>query len=300
MIKPLEDNSIYTDTMKENNTYHEHMEGPKFPKSLCVNSFSVPENYFKESARHIMAQVYIEAQASGTEESFVVPQGYFDQLQNSILAQTRIDTLSSENTEFAVPDHYFGQLSETIKNKIAEENLKAVAKDPGFAAPEGYFEQAVIQLQRTLALDPVVGSTSGGFTVKEDYFDQLTANITERISTDSVVDHASVAKETPVRRIGVNRWIKYASAACVAVILSLGVYFGLNSDTIPTTTDLYAFDEVTFGNISDDELMDYLAMNGDSYDLFYFAEYMDGWELEDGISIDVEDEDLEDYINYML
>lgn len=296
----MEGESIYTDTMKENNTYHEHTEGPKLPKSFCVNPFAIPENYFEESARQILSQIRIDGQANGKGTSFVVPEGYFDQLQQNILAQTRIGTSSVEDKAFTVPDDYFGRLSSSIKNRIAEEDLKAVVKDTGFAVPEDYFEQAASQIQSTVSFDRITKSTEGGFIVEDDYFGKLTANITERISKEDTVALMPAVEEIPVRRIGVNRWIKYASAACILAILSLGVYFGSNNPDSTTATDLYASEELKLENISDQELIDYLAMNGDSDDLFYFAEYIDDLELENEIGIDLEDEDLEDYLKHML
>lgn len=285
------DKSIYTDTMKENNTYHERTEGPNLPESFCVNPFSVPENYFEKTEDQIISQIEIENRADSKGKSFIVPNGYFDQLQATILAQTSIDISSGDEAMFTVPEGYFGELSSSIKNRIVAEDLQAKIGDAGFTVPEGYFEQSSAQIQRVVALDGLQAE-DGGFTVDQGYFDTLSAKIARRISEED-----PPVKETPIRRIGVNRWIKYASAACIVAVLSLGTYFGLNSNP---TQELYAVEEVALGEISDEELMDYLSMNGDSDDLFYFVEYMDAMELTDEISIDLEDDDLEEYLNYIL
>lgn len=287
--------------MKENNTYHEHAEDPKLPKSSYVNPFVVPDNYFEESARQITSRIQIEKQVNNTEQPFSVPKGYFEQLQKNILAQIKITTLSTDTVDFKIPEGYFEQLSSGIKNKIAEEALKAKVTKTGFSVPEDYFEQAASQIKDTVSLDKIKQSTEGGFTLEENYFDKLTAKINERVAQEitSTTISTSSPEETPIRRIGVNRWIKYASAACIMAILSLGIYFGLDSDAVK---DHYMASEVKLDDIPDEELMDYLAMNSNSDDLLHFVEYIYQHDLDQDneFSADLEDQDLEDYINYML
>ena len=84
------------------------------------NPFSVPKNYFTDSAKVINSGICVENFRFSEEEEFLVPENYFSILTANINAAIALNTLNKELIEdgFSVPKGYFEELSLKIHSQI--------------------------------------------------------------------------------------------------------------------------------------------------------------------------------------
>lgn len=284
--------------MKELNTYHEHSEDPKFPDSLRVNPFTVPENYFRETQSVLISTLRLDSTKSSNP--FSIPDNYFEILNQQIKVQTALP-LSTETNGMEVPDRYFEELSSRISAQLTEAKWKEIVPETGFTIPQGYFEQAEEQLTGQINMEMLGASLKqNAFDVESNYFDELPSRILGKIKGEN---NAVVQPKTldNVRKMGrtTQRWTRILAAASVIAILSLGVFFGLNQNA-PTAQPVAVSQEVSLEDIPDEELANYLAMNNDGLD--YLVEYitLDDTERDELSVTDFPDQDLEEYIKLML
>ncbi len=194
---------------------------------------------------------------------FEVPKDYFTELEDQICSQIHLDTLEV-NPHFgnSVPEGYFDSLEDQILGKVAEEKLRE-------------------QIQET------------GFTVPQEYFHTLSAQILTAVHTDK----PAIQKDKPV--IQMNKgfaWTRYAAAASIALVLGLSAFWGLKSNTAASSTE-----SVDLAEVSDQEIINYLASSSNPNDIIYFAKYADDLEISpSGIGTQVHEEEIEDYLKYML
>jgi len=325
--------------MKENNTYNEELGGKNLPDSLRVNPFAIPTNFFAEQENQILHQIMLESlrdfnendESNATEAK--VPEGYFDTLENNIFAKIAEQDLKDQVSEegFIVPDQYFEQFGQTIEVRLAEENLKSFSPTLEYQIPEDYFAKAEEGIFAKIAeqnLRDTIGNDTG-FTVPTEYFTQATAEIEDRIliekwSKDLGKEHfavptgyfdqlsdnilAKTVGDIPekVKVITLPKrpiWKKYAAAA-VAIIVGSGAYFGLqNSNSNPQLQQQVASSDVNLENISDEEILGYLAQVSEGEDLIQLAEFAsDDYNDDEKTQLDsnIDDDEIEDYLNYML
>lgn len=64
--------------MKENNTYRNNTGDANLLKSLRVNPFILPENYFENLERTTLFRVMLEASLRNGHGGFVVPEGFLN------------------------------------------------------------------------------------------------------------------------------------------------------------------------------------------------------------------------------
>lgn len=151
---------------------------------------------------------------------FTVPQEYFETLPahvNSAIYFNRLKDLEA-GLNIPVPAGYFEQSKQNIYSRIAEENIKDLVQEDGFAVPEGYF-----------------------------------ANLNSRISAQ--LTSPAQQKRTKIFKLWHSRAMKYATAACIVIISSVGIYMnyqgnGQNVSKSAVTTvatseeqDLFDIDE---------------------------------------------------------
>lgn len=316
--------------MTKKGTYCEGTGGNNLPlelrEDLRVNPFNVPQDYFATSASQIISQVKID-ELQKQSAGFALPEGYFDGLKDSILSQVRLEKLKEEDEQaiWGVPTDYFASLNEQI---LAQAVVDTQAKqEDGFEAPSDYFTDLSSRIQASVFQDSLKDEVkSPGFNVPDQYFAKANASIMAAIRQEDSAEQQ--AEETPVRRIKTRSWIGYAAAACVAVVLSVGGYLSMNNNepeamvqnqqvamTAPALSSMDApksssqplamlASEQHLADIPEEEIINYLASSNCSDDMVFFAEYMyqdhDHEHDAQGVCIHVHEEDIKDYLNYML
>jgi hypothetical protein len=276
--------------MKENNTYHQHSEGDNLPEYLRVNPFIVPEGYFDHLESKILLHLNPIHNLAIQKETFQVPEGYFDDLQSRILATAKLEQLTPSIPEgsFTVPNQYFETLQDRISSRIAEEKLREEVNTDGFQVATGYMDELTQSIMANISLEQMTGGvTKDGFAVPADYFDKLSIDLKRAIAPEE--------KTTPVRRLNNSNWVRYVAAACIVAVLGIGTFFGLRQPTDSTMAS-----EATLSNISDDEIMNYLAATSNGDDMVYFTKYIYQPDDAEGVGKQIDKEDLEEYLNYTL
>jgi len=208
---------------------------------------------------------------------YTVPDGYFEglYLQTIKQCQNRVDT----PVVWGVPVGYFEQLTDSIKAKIIVQELKAIVNEPGFVVPDGYFSE---QEQRLIAGQKISDSAvDPGFTAPEHYFNELPERIMER--TRQVT--------TPIRKFSRPRWVAYAAAASIVLMLGLAAMFRIADNTSKTQSPLAA--------VSDQQIFDYLELYGTPNDMLHISDQLVDFD-EQTIGAGVSDEDIEAYLNHTL
>ncbi len=276
--------------MKENNTYHEGMEGANLPESLRVNPFSVPTDYFETLTSTITAQIGLEGKVPPEAHAFSVPDAYFGQLTERITAQVALAKPDEETQSWSTPEGYFETLQDTIQSRIKVETI--VQQQKSFVAPAGYFESLGERIQGKVFEDNLRNIVAAdGFSVPTLYFEKLTANITAKVKATS---SKTVVEDKPVRRLHAQRWIQYAAAACVATVLGTASYNAVieHNEVDVTETHLAAIEE--------EEIVNYLTSSKGNDDLFYIMEYIYQPAESEGVCSKIKEDDIEDYLNYTL
>lgn len=211
---------------------------------------------------------------------YTVPDGYFENLHHRTIRKCQNDGDSPDT--WGIPDGYFEQLADSITAKIAEQELRIIVNEPGFVVPDGYFGELEQRLIADRKISESVADT--GFTVPEYYFDTLPDRITERTHRAG----------KPVRRFSRPKWVAYAAAASIALVLGLAGMFrtATTNDTSETRSPL--------ASVSDQQILDYLELYGAPNDDMVFAsEQLDDFN-EVNIGEGISDEDIEAYLNHTL
>ncbi|MBC7650901.1 MAG: hypothetical protein H7101_04045 [Deinococcales bacterium] len=175
------------------------------------------------------------------------------------LISTRVDT----SLIFSIPKNYFNNLSTTILNAVAAENLQQSAIP--YQAPADYFSNLsnniLIKIDNEKTVVSAVDSElqviapllitinkANVFSVPNGYFNNL--QIEGKLQNPP-------AKIVPITNT--NIWIKYAIVACVVGVIVTSAYFFTNKkDSI----DYAAYKKIDIVNsistLSSDELVNYL------------------------------------------
>lgn len=209
---------------------------------------------------------------------YTVPNGYFENLHRRTIQKCQNTDNALSN--FGVPTGYFEQLADSITAKIAEQELKSIVKDPGFSVPENYFGILEQQLLADRKISEYVAES--GFTVPEHYFDTLSERVLKQAAGQSV---------TPIRKLSRPKWLAYAAAASIALVLGLVGMFRFTNETAETTSPL--------ASVSDQQILDYLELYGTADDMIYISEQLDDFD-EQHIGKGVSEEDIEAYLNHTL
>ncbi|MBP3942589.1 hypothetical protein J5U18_03250 [Sphingobacteriaceae bacterium WQ 2009] len=185
---------------------------------------------------------------------------------------------------FDVPEGYFNTAERQIRAQVAlPKPLKASEES---ALPADYFaklEESIFTKIAEQDLRNQVAST--GHTVPDTYFESLSERIMDAVKP----------QETPVRSIKRPQWTRYAVAATITAILGVGAYIGLHTTTNATANNM------DLAAVSDQEIINYLAQSPVSEDIIYMAKYTDELTTsETGLGTQVQNEEIEEYLNYML
>lgn len=187
----------------------------------------------------------------------------------------------SKENPFRVPDLYFEDQQDRLHSAVFAENLKLKMPSSGFGVPENYFENLQDQILSVIKLEemrvqqePVVKSNAffeeqqniiaarikinefaengDGFTVPENYFEGLTDRINQKTGIKTVQPTAKV------RNLFTRAAWKYATAACIAVAVTTGIFVKKYQSAHNVQTQL--------SNLSDADIENYLDIHADSYD----------------------------------
>jgi hypothetical protein len=221
---------------------------------------------------------------------------------------------------FTVPDGYFNALDETILAGIKEDNavlLKGFSKNNLFEAPNGYFENlssailGKIKQQQTAAdelrdLSPMLYSIQNEnvFEVPAGYFNTIPGIILDKV------------KPQPAKIVRMHKrrtFFKYASAAMIACILSLGVYKFINkpNHTVSGTLTFASLDpyiqkgikmnakqfDQTLDTLSQDDIANYLDKNGNDADVAELSSNIDDNSLPSQDQYLLDDKTLDNYLS---
>lgn len=311
--------------MKENNTYYDNMEGNNLPDSLRVTPFIVPDNYFNEQTNRLLFLAKLDSTSKDQRAGFEVPESYFDELSEQIMSQVKIDQFQQhegfevpagyfadlndrimqhvqidqlQEEQFTVPEGYFTNLSDSIMAKVSEDNLQEQVKESGFEIPDQYFETSTDQIMASIAVDDLKSKVqTDGFSVPMGYFDKLTKSILDEVEDKKVIQMPQPTPTTGRKKSRPVIWIGAAAAACVAAFVGVSTY---NSDpnNVNSAATVANAQQVSLDEIPEDEIISYLASHSDGTDLAYYAEYIYEPEESAAIGSQIDDKDLEEYLNY--
>lgn len=312
--------------MKENNTYYDNMEGNNLPDSLRVNPFIVPDNYFNEQTNRLLFLTQLDRTSKDQRAGFEVPNGYFDTLSEQIMSQVKIDQSQQhagfevpadyftelnnrilqhvqldqlQEEQFTVPEGYFEDLSLSILAKVSEGNLREEVQESGFEVPEQYFETSADQIMASIAVEGLKSEVqTDGFSVPTGYFEQLTTGILDQVQDEKVIQMPKSVPAATVKKSRPVVWIGAAAAACVAAFVGVSTYNSTPTNTDQAIASVASAQQVSLDEIPEDEIISYLASHSDGTDLAYYAEYIYEPEASETIGSQIEDKELEEYLNY--
>ncbi|HEY0245980.1 MAG TPA: hypothetical protein VGC01_10490 [Mucilaginibacter sp.] len=219
------------------------------------NPFTVPDGYFNELGQRITSAIKLdELKNSMPLTGFTVPENYFEQLNGNI--QSRINIENAVNTDhgFTVPENYFEQLSGNIQSRINVEHALSM-KTTGLTVPENYFEQLNSRIQSRIRVEEALVNSADAFTVPLDYFAGLNKNIRNKTVNQDLVKH----KKGVVVRLFSSAAFKYATAACLALMIGTGIFIkqtGTNT-AVHSTTLLHK----ELSAVPLDDIQNYLELN---------------------------------------
>lgn len=162
----------------------------------------------------------------------------------------------SKSMPFAVPKHYFNELSENLNLLIADKDLVEpvfgfTKKMPFSGVPEAYFEGLSQQILAKVKTEQVVDwPKENPYFVPQGYFENLPNTIL------AAVKSSEKRKNVTPKRIPLYRTVQLAASMALIFFVGLGV-FRMNDQR--NSTDL-------FGQISQAEIAEYVNSNIDDFD----------------------------------
>lgn len=141
-----------------------------------------------------------------------------------------------------------------ILNELQQLNspLAAYPRTMPYALPEGYFEDVVAQLNRTIAADMQVLNRDMPFSLPDGYFEKLPGTLLQAAKETPAV--AAQPKQSSTMWLG----IRWAAAAMLVLAIGFGSYRALTPETQSIEQQL--------NNIPDAELMAYVQENIDDFE----------------------------------
>ena len=193
---------------------------PALKKQSSENPFPVPENFFAEQQEHIRSAIYAdELKLKIPSAGFTVPDGYLENMQQQVLSVIQLEEMRPSNETYFKSDEFFDEQQSMIAARI---------KINEFA------------------------EHGSGFSVPDEYFTELT----DRINKKTGIKEAS--QPAKIRRLFTKSAWKYATAACIAVAVTTGIFVKQYQYAHNVQTQL--------SNLSDADIENYLKINSDSYD----------------------------------
>lgn len=224
---------------------------------IPAEGFTVPDGYFENLADNIRAQVTISTAIDNQQEAFTVPDGYFNALSNNIQSRITIENADNE-IGLTVPEGYFEQLSSNIQSRINIE--EAIGENNGMEVPAGYFENLSAQIQSRVFVEEALIQQEESFTVPANYFNELNSKILNK-----TVAADAVERKGAVIRFMRSSALKYATAACFALVVGAGVMLWPSAKNVSAEhTASYLHTELS--NIPVDQIEGYVQLSMDAND----------------------------------
>jgi len=226
--------------------------------SISPDCFTVPENYFDELSSNTQSRIAVDDLINIKANGLTVPENYFDRLSSNIQSRITVEELLNiEHTGLTVPANYFDELGGNIQSNIAVNEL-INAENTGLTVPANYFEELNSKIQSRLLVEKALVNAEDAFTVPEDYFTRLNKNILNK-----TVNQDIVKRKSAVIRMISSTVFKYATAACVVLMLGTGAFLRLES---PTAIHNRSFLHKELSTIPVSDIQDYLEQNLDGGD----------------------------------
>ncbi|MCO5934056.1 hypothetical protein NAF17_00770 [Mucilaginibacter sp. RB4R14] len=266
--------------MENNEWAGDEMSLERFSKET---PFTVPSGYFEEAGKRILSLIKLnELKSDDMAQGFAVPTNYFEELNTNIQSRINIEAIAgTEEKIFAVPTGYFDQLTQNIQSRINIETA-ASSEAENFSVPAGYFDNLQQQITARIAVEELLVKEPA-FTVPDNYFEQLNRDILNK-----TINQEAVIRKTIVRKLWASNTFKYATAACLLLIVGTGAFLREAQQPVTHSQTLL---HKQVSNIPVDEIKDYLELNIDANDT---RGLMDN---DKQINTDALDADLQDYIN---
>ncbi|MBC7418011.1 MAG: hypothetical protein H7325_07635 [Pedobacter sp.] len=121
-------------------------------------------------------------------------------------------------TPFTTPESYFEALEEQTKTAIFFAEIIDNEQKNGLQVPPLYFTVLSENIATTLKLSENITSEQA-FSVPVNYFNQLQDKLAAKITS------SKVAKTSKIIRLLNTNLVKYATAACLLLVSSFGIYF---------------------------------------------------------------------------
>lgn len=287
--------------MKEENTYNEQ-KGTNLPDYLRVNPFNVPKGYFEDLEETVFAKITEQKlKEKFAESNFSVPEGYFENLEDQIQSKLFEQELKDQSTEtgFTVPVDYFENSQTHITTRIAELKLKDAVPTDGYGVPANYFDGLTQDIMSAIQVEQMASSQESNFAVPHNYFETLSSKIMDKVADQTAIAE-EVMPDTPVVRMPYKRsWSQYAAAAAIALIVSVGSYWALDSSK---QAQVNANTQMALHEISNEDIFNYLTQVTDGVELIELATFLQegGTDRPFDVNGQVEDQEIEEYLNYML
>lgn len=221
--------------------------------------------------RELDAQALI---AAGNDNYFSIPESYFDELPAIIISAVFLQSIPVYNP-YSVPSGYFENFSSNVLRRINEQKSFVLIADkmPAYSIPNNYFDDLAKNIlariknqpnqseieQELQSLSPFLNSIPkiNVYTAPENYFEGLHPSVNKKSTPAKVVSFKTT-----------SRWINYAAAACIAVLLIGGGYFYLGGKAphsgVAATAEPSTNVEVQISDLSDDEIASYLTTNSNT------------------------------------
>ncbi|HMR19709.1 MAG TPA: hypothetical protein PKA53_10460, partial [Sphingobacterium sp.] len=138
------------------------------------------------------------------------------------------------------------------------------------------------------------------FTIPPNYFETLSSHIMDKVAQQATTPESDLT-DTPVVRMPAKRkWHEYAAAAAVVFIISFGAYWtlGTNRQTSSEANNT----QIALHEISNEEIFGYLTQETEGVELIELASLLSEENIDRPFDINerVEDQEIEEYLNYML
>ncbi len=193
---------------------------PALKKQNTENPFLVPENFFEEQEECIHSAIYAdELKLKIPSAGFTVPDGYFEKMQEQILSVIQLEGLRPANEPLVKSDQFFDEQQSIIAARIKINEFTALGS---------------------------------GFTVPENYFEGLSDRINKKTGIKEV------QKPAKIRTLFTKAAWKYATAACIAVAVTTGIFVKQYQAAHNLQNRL--------SNLPDADIENYLKINADTYD----------------------------------
>ena len=228
-------------------------EYPSLKQVNASNPFLVPDGYFNELGERVTSAITIDALKNKMPLSgFVVTENYFEELRNNIQSRINIEVALSRESGFTVPENYFDEVSANIQSRINLDNT--LSSDTGFTVPENYFEDLTSHIQSRVFVEEALMASEQAFTVPQDYFNGLNKKI-----LNQTVSLEQVKRKGVIIRMFRSTAFKYATAACLALMVGTGIFIQQFND--PVAVHKRSFLHKQLSNVPVSEIESYLDLN---------------------------------------